>query len=90
MGFGPYYIKQQLFLKGIDSDLIEILMRNNYTEKEERRIAQAVFKKYCKKLKTQDQKTRDRLMRYLAGRGFEQSIIYDLVNKNNLEDDYDT
>jgi SOS response regulatory protein OraA/RecX len=82
-GFGPYYIKQQLWQKGINPDLIEAILKKSYTEKEEKRIAQEVFKKYNRKLKSSEAKELNRLMRYLAGRGFSQHIIYQLINKNN-------
>ena len=89
LGFGPYYIKQQLWQKGINPDLIEVLMRKSYTEKEERLIAKTVLKKHERKLKALDRKEQAKLIRYLAGRGFNQNIIYELINKNNLGENYD-
>jgi regulatory protein len=89
-GFGPYYIKQQLWQKGINSELVEIILNKSYTEKEEEKIAAVVFKKYQRKVDLKDKKDLARLMRYMAGRGFSQHIIYELINKNKLgENDYD-
>ena len=79
-GFGPYYIKQTLWQKGINSDLIESLMEKSYTEQEEKKIARTVFNKYQRKIKITDQKSQLRAMRYLAGRGFGQHIIYELIH----------
>lgn len=78
-GYGPYYIKQQLWQKGINSDLVEALLKKSYTETDEKKIARKVFNKYKRKIDLKNQKDRMRLMRYLANRGFSQHIAYELI-----------
>ncbi|MDD3773727.1 MAG: RecX family transcriptional regulator, partial [Patescibacteria group bacterium] len=73
-GFGPFYIKQQLWQKGIDADLVEALLKKSYTEKEEKKIISEVFSKYQRKVDLKNAKDRAKAIRYLAGRGFKQHI----------------
>jgi len=86
-GFGPYYIKQELWRKGVKKSIIEKILEKEYNKRDEEKIAKKVFKKYQRKLKNKSsRKTQIKTSRYLAARGFSQDIIYQLINNYGRND----
>ncbi len=76
---GPYFIKNELYQKGVGKDLIEELLDKCYTKSEEKEIAQeAAQKKGLKSEMTYKQK--GKIYRFLGQRGFSSDIIKEVIN----------
>jgi regulatory protein len=75
--YGTYRILMTMKQKGLDKELIENLLEENYPEEEEVENAQIALKKIQQKLsrETDIYKKKNKIYRYLSTRGFSSHII---------------
>lgn len=83
---GKNVIKQKLFQKGITKEISEKVLDELYTEQNEKKLLQDVFKKYSPKLKgPDDRRKRKKIFDYLARKGFDFELINELLNEKFKE-----
>lgn len=75
---GLYY---QLLQKGIDRDLIEISLEENFSSQYELSLATQLAQKYIVKNCSQGNKQSEKLFRFLIGRGFDTKIAFRVIEK---------
>jgi regulatory protein len=75
---GKFLLRRELFLKGIDKEIVENII--NETEIDEAKMAEELIVRQSKRLeKLPPQKCREKIYRYLASRGFSQDSIYKTI-----------
>lgn len=80
---GKRLAKLKLFEKGIDKELIETTINENYSEDKEFELAQKLMKKYEKKVKFKDMADKkNKCYRYLISKGFDYEIAGRVLNIN--------
>jgi regulatory protein len=79
---GKSVIKQKLYKKGISKDIIEKVLSETFTEKNERTFILDIFSKYKKKLAGLDKNhQRKKMFEHLARKGFDFDIINEILNQ---------
>ena len=80
---GKRLAKLKLFEKGIDKELIETTINENYSEDKEFELAAKLMKKYEKKVKFKDMADKkNKCYRYLISKGFDYEIAGRVLNIN--------
>lgn len=77
-GYGPSRIKQDLSQKKLARELVSLIFEQLDTDWYE--VAQDVYERKYKGCESDDVKEKAKRIRYLAYRGFPQSIIYDILD----------
>lgn len=78
---GKRLAKLKLFEKGIDKELIETTINENYSEDKEFELAQKLMKKYEKKIKFKDKADKkNKCYRYLISKGFDYETAGRVLN----------
>ena len=82
-GFGFRRIRVELRKKGLIGERFEIILNERRTEINEHEIARKVMLKKMKSLKNIEdrQKRRNKMYRFLYSRGFEASVISELIRE---------
>lgn len=78
--YGPFWIKSELYKKGVKGRIIDDLMKDLYPEELECKKAYEAAKKKLKVLKS-DKNSYGRLLKYVLGRGFQPSVAYEVCQK---------
>lgn len=85
-GYGKRKIIQALKQKGIDSDMIQNLISDSCLDTKEEEKAYDVFCKRLASLKKNksltEQKIKERLFRFMAGRGFSYDLVSECANRD--------
>ncbi len=80
---GRRMLEQKLFQSGIDRELRERSLKENYSEEKELEKAEELLKKYVKKVKYKDEfDRRNKCFKYIVSRGFGYSIAEEVINKH--------
>lgn len=74
-GDGPLKIKQKLWEKGISTVVSEQALLDEYPPELQQEMARKVWER-----KKTSGASKDKLMRYLLGKGFSSDIIYKIIN----------
>ena len=84
-GFGFRRIAIELKKKGLQGKSIEDILEQQQTEIDEREIARRVLQKKIKSFERESnpKKRRDKIYRFLDYRGFNRSLISDLIREYN-------
>lgn len=78
---GKRLLQNKLFEKGIDKDIAEKTLNENYSEEKEMDSAKKLLEKYTKKIKGKDaNEKKQKCYRYLISRGFDFEIVNKVVN----------
>lgn len=89
-GYGRHKITQALKLKGINADMIQELVSDLcQNEKEEEKAFDIFYRKlnFLKKNKSlTEEKIKERLFRFMQGKGFSNDIIFMLLKKTREKD----
>jgi len=85
-GHGFTSARSKLLKAGVDEVLIAEVMEESGDSINERKICLREAARKKSKLRGEARKRRDKLLRFLAGRGFPASIVYDVVEKVMSED----
>lgn len=80
---GRRMLEQKLFQSGIDRELREKSLKENYSEEKELEKAEELLKKYVKKVKYKDEfDRRNKCFKYIVSRGFGYGIAEEVINKH--------
>ncbi len=83
---GKRLAAQKLFEKGIEKEIAQKIIADNFDEENETRLALELLKKYIKKIKNPDAAERKRkCFRYLMSRGFEYETAAKILNETAAE-----
>ena len=82
-GFGFRRIRLELRKKGLTGERFEIILNERRAEIDEREIAHKVMLKKMKSFESVEdlQKRRDKMYRFLYSRGFDASVISEVIKK---------
>lgn len=87
---GKIALKQELYQKGIDREIIEEVISGQVTVDSDERIAHQALEKKLKSWKNlPDMEAKKKAYEYLMRKGFEYSVVKDVVEKY-LKKDYNT
>ena len=75
-GGGPLKIKQKLWEKGVDKDVASQAIEEEYDTDLQRETALEVLRR-----KISPKASKDKLMRYLMGKGFSSQIVYSVADE---------
>jgi len=79
---GKSVIRQKLFKKGISKEIIEKVLSETFTEKNEKSLILDIFNKYKKRLTGLDKNhKRKKMFEHLARKGFDFDIINEILNE---------
>lgn len=83
-GFGSFQIKNKLAGKGIARELIDKVLDEGNLQDEELERAEKMFKQKLRVLirEKDPQKKRQKLFRYMTGRGYDFSVTSNLISKH--------
>ncbi|MBD3366132.1 hypothetical protein GF360_02185 [candidate division WWE3 bacterium] len=73
---GPYYIFSFLRTKGLERDLIQKSLEENYSDEDQEKCIRNLIRK-------KNDKPKDKLIAYLLRRGFSKHLVYRLVDSNH-------
>lgn len=81
---GRRLVKYKLAEKGIENELIEKVVFENYSEEKEIELASELLKKYKKKIKSNEGfKVKNKCFRYLLSKGFDYETVVSVINQPN-------
>lgn len=87
-GYGPYYIREKLYQRGVESSVQEIIETARKEEIDIDAVIASVIKKYLKtRKKMTDGKETRSCLNYLKGRGFDVSDSLIILKKEVVEDE---
>ncbi len=86
-GYGSHKVRSMMTAKGLGRDLVDRVMSDHYTDREEREIARRMLEKKMKTLKREKDpgKRKEKAYRYLYSRGISASIIGEVVQYHDDE-----
>lgn len=74
-GDGPLKIKQKLWEKGVEKSVAAQAIEDEYPEELQREVAKRVYER-----KKTPSASKDKLMRYLLGKGFSSGMVFKIIN----------
>ena len=82
-GFGRKRIRFELNLKGLRSQRIQAMLSKSISNTDECRCAEKIYQKHARRFDREKDviKRKDKIYRFLYGRGFSKTVISELVNK---------
>lgn len=81
---GKQLLRQKLFARGIPRELGDPLLEKYYDEFPEERVARKLADKYLRGKRWEPRKKREKLVRFLQGKGFSWEVIREVVNETNF------
>lgn len=80
-GWGKLKIRQGLWAKGVDGELVDLALEEEVDPEEYRALVQKELEKRLERLEEElDHESRQKLIRSLVGRGFEHNLILEIWN----------
>ena len=82
-GYGRKRIRYELDLKGLRGKDIQTVLSKNIADADEYQCAQKIFQKHARRFDREKEvlKRKDKIYRFLYGRGFSKTMISELVRK---------
>lgn len=82
-GYGRKRIRSQLNLKGLRGIHIQGVLSKSISEADERQCAEKIFQKHARRYDREKDvlKRKDKIYRFLYGRGFSKTVISEIISK---------